>query len=50
MSKKYKKNKKSKKSYSDYSFKNKTSKYVSPKDIEDIAFKVFGSTYFTPQK
>jgi hypothetical protein len=52
MSKKKRNKQKSKKYYQHDNYftnnKTKTKSYVSSKDIKDIAFKVFGSTYFTP--
>lgn len=52
MSKKKRNKQKSKKYYHQDNYftnsKTKHKNYVSPKDIEDIAFQVFGSTYFTP--
>jgi hypothetical protein len=51
MGKRHKKNKKYKNSYSTYTpTKFKSKNFVTSKDIKDIAFKVFGSTYYTPTK
>lgn len=47
------KNKKHKKKYYNYNYTNYNTpskkSFVTSKDIEDIAFKVFGSTYYTPE-
>lgn len=46
MSKKKQKNRKQK---NKNNFKTSTVFYVSSKDIDNIAFKVFGSKYYTPE-
>jgi len=46
------KNKKHKKNYyynNNYNNSFKNSSFVKSKDIQEIAFKVFGSTYYTPE-
>ena len=47
--KKYKKSKNKYKNNYFINSKNSNKSYVSSQDIKQIAFKVFGSTYYTPE-